>query len=163
LSTTIVLATLLLQLSCQQATQSVASISHQSPVASRPTHDLSVDEGAGGHTLRKHVGRSDEELSARLRREKSISAASTYTDRAVAERVVGLVLEHDREKIERWLERSGGHPNLVLDYNGDPKQPVGRTLRRGESATQPCSHAVVVLRWAGGGEYFVLTTYPECR
>ena len=30
-------------------------------------HDLSRDEEQGGHTLRKHVGRSDSELSERLR------------------------------------------------------------------------------------------------
>jgi hypothetical protein len=48
-------------------------------------YDLSRDEERGGHTLDKHVGRSDEELRQRLERERSISAASTWTDRAAAE------------------------------------------------------------------------------
>ena len=123
--------------------------------------DLSADETQGGHTLNKHVGKTDDELRQRLARERSISAASTYTDRETAERVVGTVLNQQRERIQRWLERSGEHPNLVLDYQGE--QPIGRTLRRGRSSAEPCPHAVVVLRYAGGGQYYVLTSYPECR
>jgi hypothetical protein len=128
-----------------------------------PTHDLSPDEEAGGHTLSKHVGRTDEQLRQRLERERRISAASTYTDRETAERVVGTVLQQQQPKIRRWLEREGGHPNLVLDYDGDSAQPIGRTLRRADQQTAPCSHALVVLKWTGPAEYYVLTTYPECR
>jgi hypothetical protein len=131
--------------------------------ASGPRHDLSQDEAAGGHTLEKHVGRSDDQLRARLRRERRISAASTYTDRETAERVVDTVLQQEQSKIGRWLARGGGHPNLVLDYDGDAAHPIGRTLRRGDDQTAPCSHAVVVLKWTGPMDYYVLTTYPECR
>jgi hypothetical protein len=123
--------------------------------------DLSQDDAEGGHTLRKHVGKSDSDLKQRLAREHSISAASTYTDRETAERVVGTTLNQQRDKIQRWLELGGEHPNLVLDYAGD--QPIGRTMRRGAATSTPCAKAVVVLRYAGGGQYYVLTSYPECR
>jgi hypothetical protein len=140
-----------------------AHASSAGPFRSGPRHDLSQDEEAGGHTLSKHVGRTDDELRQRLEREPNITAASTYTDRETAERVVGMVLEENRDKIARWLSRPGRHPNLVLDYDGDPRRSIGRTLRRGENAAQPCSHAVVILRWRGDSEYYVLTSYPECR
>jgi len=130
------------------------------PLRSGPRHDLSRDEESGGHTLRKHVGQTDKQLRERLEREPNIAAASTYTDRNTAERVVGLALEENRERIARWLSRSGRRPNFVLDYEG--AQPVGRTLPRGENRARPCSHAVVVLRWSGDNEYYVLTSYPEC-
>lgn len=136
------------------------SNSAQRPKALGSSHDLSQDEAAGGHTLKKHVGRSDEELRERLRRERNISAASTYTDRETAERAVGGAIDANKQKIQRWLEREGGHPNLVLDYDSD--RPVGRTLRRGSDSVEPCSHAVVVLKWDDGGQYHVLTSYPEC-
>jgi toxin YxiD len=132
------------------------------PLRSGPRHDLSRDEEAGGHTLRKHVGQTDEQLRERLKREPNVAAASTYTDRDTAERVLGLALEENRDKIGRWLSRSSRRPNLVLDYDGDPARPVGRTLRRGESRPRPCSRALVVLRWSGDREYYVLTSYPEC-
>ena len=47
--------------------------------------NLSDDEARGGHTLARHVGKSDGELRARLERER-IAAASTYTDLGTARR-----------------------------------------------------------------------------
>ena len=128
-----------------------------------PVRDLSQDEAAGGHTLSRHVGRSEAELRERLQQEPDISAASTYTDRETAEHVVGITLQQAKSRIERWLDRRTSHPNLVLDYHGDRDHPIGRTLHRGDTASKPCSDAVVVLRWDGDRQYHVLTSYPECR
>ena len=123
--------------------------------------NLDLDEAAGGHVLRKHVGRTDDELRERLGHDRYISAASSYTDRDTAERAIGAAIAREQSKIERWLARPGGHPNLVLDYDSD--QPIGRTLDRGDDRPRPCSHAVVVLRWIAPSNYYVLTSYPECR
>jgi Bacterial CdiA-CT RNAse A domain len=147
---------------CTQPTQprqesSPALVAQQN---SHDAHDLSADEEMGGHTLQRHIGRTDTELRERLERERHISAASTYTDRATAEHVIAEAIRRNQDRIQRWLERPGGHPNLVLDYYGD--QPVGRVLNRGESQSVPCSNAVVVLKWAES-RYYVLTSYPECR
>jgi len=130
-----------------------------------PVRDLSRDEAAGGHILRKHVGQTDEQLRERLERERHITGASTYTDRAVAEHAVGAAIAQSQGRIQRWLYSSGGHPNLVLDY--DSEQPIGRTMNRGENQSRPCTHALVVLKYdlkyAGPNRYYVLTSYPECR
>jgi hypothetical protein len=126
-----------------------------------PVRDLSQDEAAGGHILRKHVGQTEEQLRQRLQRERNITGASTYTDRATAERAVGAAIAQSRNRIDNWLNRSGGHPNLVLDY--DSETPIGRTMNRGENQSHPCAHALVVLKYAGLNEYYVLTSYPECR
>lgn len=149
-----------------QTSESPNTASPRATAAARstaPSHDLSEDEAAGGHTLKKHVGRTDEQLQQRLRHERNISAASTYTDRESAELAVGTALQQQQPKIQRWLQREGGHPNLVLDYDGDSAHPIGRTMRRGESQSEPCSHAVVVLKFVDPDRYYVLTTYPECR
>jgi hypothetical protein len=130
-------------------------------VCSAESRDLSRDEAAGGHILRKHVGQSDEQLRERLGRERHISGASTYTDRGTAERTVGAAIAQSQDRIEHWLSRPGGHPNLVLDY--DSRESIGRTLNRGEGTAHPCSHALVVLRYSGPNDYYVLTSYPECR
>ena len=123
--------------------------------------DLRQDEAAGGHILRKHVGQSEEQLRERLRRERNITGASTYTDRSTAEHAVGAAIAQSQGKIQSWLNRSGGHPNLVLDY--DSETPIGRTINRGENQSRPCAHALVVLRYSGADQYYVLTSYPECR
>jgi len=129
--------------------------------ANGPVRDLSQDEAAGGHILRKHVGQSDDQLRERLERERRITGASTYTDRETAGRAVGAAIASSQDRIQRWLSRSGGHPNLVLDY--DSPTPVGRTINRGESQSRPCAHALVVLKYGGPNDYYVLTSYPECR
>jgi toxin YxiD len=129
--------------------------------ATGPARDLTQDEAAGGHILRKHVGRTDEQLLQRLDHERNISGASTYTDRATAERAVGAAIAQSQDRIRRWLNRSGGRPNLVLDYDSD--EPIGRTINRGESQSRPCSHALVVLKYDPPSGYYVLTSYPECR
>jgi hypothetical protein len=133
----------------------------ESRLTNGPVRDLSHDEAEGGHILRKHVGQTDEQLRERLERERGITGASTYTDRVAAEQAVGAAIAESQDRIQRWLNRSGGHPNLVLDY--DSEAPIGRTINRGENQSRPCSHALVVLKYAGPNEYYVLTSYPECR
>jgi hypothetical protein len=123
------------------------------------THDLSADEGRGGHTLKRHVGKTDAELRERLAHER-ISAASTYTDRATAEAAISAALEQNKDRIDSWLNRPGGRPNLVLDYSSE--KPLGRTLHRGDTESQACSHAVVVLKFDPPSDDHVLTSYPQC-
>ena len=124
-------------------------------------YDLERDEARGGHTIARHVGRTDEQLRERLKREQRISAASTYTDRTTAERVVGRTLAREKARLQTWLARQGPRPNLALDYRGDRNEPVGRSLTRRNPQPVVCSDAVVVLRWDGSRGFIVLTSYPE--
>ncbi len=133
---------------------------HEKSLLEGPSRDLSQDEVAGGHILRKHVGQSEEDLRRRLRREENITGASTYTDRTTAEHVVGAAIAQSQDQIQSWL-RQDRHPNLVLDYDGT--EAIGRTMNRGEVHSRPCTHALVVLKYAGANRYYVLTSYPECR
>lgn len=124
--------------------------------------DLSVDESMGGHTLMRHVGKTDAELSDRLRREPQISSASTYADRATAERVVGAALASAGERLKAWQTRTGRRPNLVLQYTDRGTEPLGRSMSRGDVASALCDHALVVLRWDERRDrFYVLTSYPE--
>jgi hypothetical protein len=124
-------------------------------------HDLSRDEQRGGHTLARHVARTDDELRERLARERNISAASTWIDRETAETVVGEALTAERGRVDTWMRRGFPRANLALHYNAG--RAIGRSLRRGESQTVECTSAVVVLRADGPDGFYVLTTYPEAR
>ena len=168
------LAASLFQLACQAsppaspppradvaAIQSAAPRDATASVGVTNRYDLERDERRGGHTLARHVGRSDADLSERLRREPQISAASTYNDRVTAERVVTLALAQHRTRVDQWRARQGTRPKLALEYHAAGREPIGRRLtRRGRQAVA-CSDAVVVLRWDGRGGFYVLTTYPE--
>ena len=132
--------------------------------ASAPRRDLSVDESRGGHTLARHVGRTDSQLLERLAREPRILAASAYTDRATAELVVGLALERERNKLDAWRRRDGSRPNLVLHVDAPRGPPIGRVMHRGSRQSVPATYALVVLRWNEGlHQFYVLTSYPEAR
>lgn len=131
--------------------------------ATAPLYDLQTDERLGGHTLARHVGKSDEDLAERLRREPQISAASTYPDETVARRVVGAAIAQARRRIRGWAERSGPRPNLVLNYQSGGL-PIGRALARGARVSSVATRAIVVLRWSDRQQrWYVLTSYPEAR
>jgi hypothetical protein len=121
-------------------------------------HDLSADEARGGHTLARHVGKSDDDLRERLDSE-GISTASTWSSREVAERTIARTLRDNSDRIDNWSSRRGNRPNLELDYRGNRSEPLGRCMRRGRDAVD-CFNAVVVLR-SRGQDYYVLTSYPE--
>ncbi len=98
-------------------------------------------------------------MEERLRRERNISAASTWTDRETAESTVAEALRAERGRIGSWMRRGYPRANLALHYNAG--KPVGRSLRRGNSQTVNCTGAVIVLRADGPDSFYVLTTYPE--
>ena len=129
--------------------------------APAPRYDLARDEARGGHTLARHVGRSDAELRQRLQQEKNISAASTWTNREIAEETVAAGLKTERGRIENWERRGERRANLALHFQAG--RTIGRSLRRGEADTVPCTEAVIVLRADGTNNFYVLTTYPEAR
>jgi hypothetical protein len=121
-------------------------------------HDLAADEARGGHTLARHVGKTDADLRERLASE-GISTASTYASRDIAERTVARALRDNADRIDTWSSRRGNRPNLEIDYRGSRGEVLGRCMRRGRDATD-CFNAVIVLRWSGR-DYYVLTSYPE--
>lgn len=143
----------------QAPPQSQRSVPDAERARTSGRYDLGHDEELGGHTLHRHVGRTDEQLLERLAREPGISAASTYNDRAAAEKTVGDALAHEKSRIDAWLNRSDSHPNLALQFHG--LDAIGRSIRRGERDSQPCYDAAIILRWDGDRRFHVLTTYPE--
>jgi len=134
------------------------------PASVTDGYDLAADEALGGHTLQRHTSKTDAELAERLRRERQISAASTYTDGGVASRVVAAALAANRGKVNAWASRSGSRPNLVLVYRDPGPSPIGRSLKRNARASRPCSGARLVIRWLDRERrWIVLTSYPEAE
>ena len=124
-------------------------------------YDLAPDERRGGHTLARHIARTDSQLQESLRREQDISAASTWTNRQTAEETVAAALLSERGRIESWTQRGERRPNLVLHFEAG--HPIGRSLKRDRSEVVICTSAVIVLRADGPDSFYVLTSYPEAR
>ena len=142
----------------------LALASTATPAGDRARRDLAADERRGGHTLARHVWRSDDQLRQRLRDQPDISAASTYTDREAAEVVVAHVLETLANRVASWTGRRGSRANLALRVTNLRGPPIGRVLERGSRTPRPADDAVVVLKWVERTrDFFVLTSYPENR
>jgi len=124
-------------------------------------YDLERDENRGGHTLSRHVARTDAQLQERLQRERNISAASTWTDRETAEETVAEALRTERGRVDDWIRRGERRPNLALHF--DARRSIGRSLKRDASEAVTCTSAVIVLRAEGLDSFYVLTTYPEAH
>ena len=129
--------------------------------SSAERYDLERDEQRGGHTLKKHIGRTDRQLEGRLEHERNISAASTWADLDAAETTVAAALRAERGRVEGWMRRGYPRANLALHY--DAGHVIGRSLRRGDPQGVDCTSAVIVLRADGPDSFYVLTTYPEAR
>ncbi|MEU9359488.1 RNase A-like domain-containing protein [Streptomyces sp. NPDC048301] len=86
--------------------------------------DLAAAEGVGnGHTLDKHVGKTDEQLLQRMRDESKangepkIPAASSYADVEAAQRFTQFCLRDNTDDIGRWL--AGDPPDMSITVRTD--------------------------------------------
>ncbi|MEG3938317.1 MULTISPECIES: RNase A-like domain-containing protein [unclassified Microcoleus] len=128
-------------------------------VPSIPGGGLDVHEAAGGHTLERHVGKTEAQLAQRLASERRISAASSFTDRSVAEAAIAEAMNRNQSAIDSWVKSRGNR--YTIDYNAN--RIIGITLRRRASKATSASRLKIVLQRSAKlpPGYFILTAYPE--
>ena len=119
---------------------------------------LQDEEAAGGHTIQKHVNRTDQQLADRLISEPYIPASSCWTSVRVAEDVVTDTIRSNKAAIEAWAKSA--QIRLELKYLGS--SPIGRGIVRATGKMQPMTNAIVRLRKVqmAGRAYFIVTSYP---
>jgi toxin YxiD len=116
---------------------------------------LAAEEFQGGHTVERHVGKSDEELRERLDHPPYPEYGSSFTDLSVAAGAVRDIVADGRAEIRNWLETAPPDEPLLL--HGSFPFVTGRSV--GESDVREC-HAAKVVLFQDGGEYVVRTAYP---
>ncbi|MEH7256682.1 RNase A-like domain-containing protein [Bacillus toyonensis] len=123
-------------------------------------HEAKPGQRRGGHLIKKHVEKTDAELLQRLQSDPRIPASSSFTNRAIAERVANEVLSNPQNiaKINRWLNNPNSRPTLPLRYNGN--SILGRYVERGSNGALDVENAVIVLKKDNQGS-FIITGYPE--
>lgn len=125
-----------------------------------PGGGLAAHEARGGHLIERHIGKTDEELLQRLESNSTITGASTFADRATAEKIANEVLSNPQntEKINRWLNNPDSKPTLPLRYQGT--DITGRHVPRGSEIISEVTNARIVLKKNRDGS-FIITGYPE--
>ncbi|MGF6656632.1 hypothetical protein OKW34_007222 [Paraburkholderia youngii] len=87
-------------------------------------HEANAGSRIGGHTILKHVGRTEAQLRERLRLESERRVVSSFRDLAAAEWAISKVMESNTSKIRNWAQ-SNPRRDLVL------YQDVGRKVGYG--------------------------------
>ena len=111
-----------------------------------------------GHTLARHVAKTDADLISRLAIQRGITGASSFTSETVAETVISSTISTNRGAIKSWLN-SGATTNLRLDYTGSTN--IGRGILRRTGIVNDLTNARIVLKPKGNGSYFLLTAFPQ--
>ncbi len=119
---------------------------------------LQENEAKGGHILERHVGKTDEELLERLKREPHLSAASTFTDEEMAEKVIKAAIAENQDLITKWLRSSTGDRIFRVTY--DSPTSIGRTATQLTNSINNAQRVRLVLKKSTNG-YFILTSYID--
>jgi hypothetical protein len=141
--------------------QHISSIPEQTTVAFAPGipgGGLDFHEAAGGHTLEKHVGKTEAQLAQRLASEKRISGASSFTYRSVAESAIAEAMSEKKSAIDSWVKKGGNRYTIQYDTH----KIIGITLGRGASKATSTSRLKIILQRSTklSPGYFILTAYP---
>ncbi|PIE83379.1 MAG: hypothetical protein CSA09_00415 [Candidatus Contendobacter odensis] len=122
---------------------------------------LAAEEAAGGHTIARHVGRTEAQLRSRLAQQPNIPAASTFRTLQEAERAVAAALRANKEAIKTWAKSA--NPGQTKAFTYEAGQVIGQGVVRSTGQMTNMSKMVVVVRKVieQNRVYFVLTAYPK--
>ena len=118
----------------------------------------------GGHTIEKHVGKTEKWLRERLDTDPELRGekfASSFYDKALANRAQMQAVKTYKGRIDDWLRGGSGRP-LTLDI--DLGEPAGIVVTRGRSGHTVSSKVrVVIARDNTAQGWRVLTSFPITR
>ncbi|NEO95055.1 MAG: hypothetical protein F6K56_34630 [Moorea sp. SIO3G5] len=120
---------------------------------------LQQQEYLGGHTIDRHVGKSDQQLVNRLINAPRISAASTYPDLATAATNIQAALRANRNKLNSWVLDAAIGEKRAVKYRA--REVVGRVASRPPSLSNISNSRklLVVMEKTAKGDCLLLTSY----
>lgn len=123
-------------------------------------HEAAAGSRVGGHTLLRHVGKTEAELRARLLTDTGIPVASSFKSLEVAERVLYQGLRANKTSIESWA-RSGA-PGARRAFSYVASEFVGHGVVRTSGQLVQMKKITIVLKMEqyAGKLYYILTAYP---
>ncbi|MBX3475950.1 MAG: hypothetical protein KF754_16390 [Planctomycetes bacterium] len=128
-----------------------------------PGGGLKVHEGGSkhGHTIAKHVGKTEAELRSRLAAEPRIPRASSFDDLAAADSAVADAMALKKVEIDLWLK--GTDPKYSPSCPVDVGRQVGTSIAPGPTVPERLSGVTFVLVRDASmpNGYRILTAYPN--
>ncbi len=122
---------------------------------------LKSHEEAGGHTIERHVDKSEHYLKKRVN-SGNIFEASTFNNIAAAEQILALGLWENIDELAAWMKNENAGDRLVIEIMHPTA--IGRGIRRNETQISPRYGARIVLQKNKNKKSaFILTAYPHKR
>ncbi len=113
---------------------------------------LHSSEANGGHLIERHVGRTFDDLSARLADSPRLGNVSTFASVDEASSALSAALQQNKSEFDDWIANGArGKLELVAPFEG------GSVLVRGSDAMVPGSSVKMVLKTDGSGGWYLLT------
>ncbi|OLL28890.1 hypothetical protein BTH42_25385 [Burkholderia sp. SRS-W-2-2016] len=124
-------------------------------------HEAKNGSSIGGHTIEKHVARTEAQLRERLRIEPDRKIVSSFTNLERAESAISEVMRTDAASIRNWAESSGKRRPLTLMQSVQGNIGYGITRKTGNLTLM--NRVVIVLKHQtyNGMPYYILTAYVE--
>lgn len=120
--------------------------------------NVELQEQVGGHTIERHIGKSESWLRNRIQSE-GLENASSFRNEQIANRAQGRFVNRFQNEMNNWLKGSQNKP-LVREF--DMNEPVGIVVERGQSGHTVTSKVTVVLVKDGSPQgWHFLTSYPS--
>ncbi len=131
--------------------------------ANFPPNWLQTQEQAGGHTLARHVGWTNQQLVNRLISSPQIANASTYTNQGLASTNIQTALNYYRANLNNWASNRNTPVGATRAVDYQTQTIVGRVAFRPPTLNNirnSTNLRVVMRKSNGGGRCIVLTSYP---
>lgn len=115
----------------------------------------------GGHTVLKHVGKTEAQLRERLRLEPRRETVSSFTNLEIAEWALSETVRLNAQAIEIWAKTSSA--NGTLTVLADVGRSVGYGVVRKTDKLVEMRKVKIVLKMQrnNGMPYYILTSYLE--
>lgn len=122
-------------------------------------HEALAGSKLGGHTIAKHVGRTEQQLRARLVAEPAREIVSTFTNLRVAEDCISKVMRLHAERIKTWAQT--GKKGQRLELEVDMGKVTGFGVVRLTGQVVQLRKVLIVLKpeTYNGMPYYIVTAY----
>ena len=153
------------------ATLLIASAFIVPPAFAKIDINLRDHEKMGGHCIERHVGKSDEALVARLKKDKKISASSTFASVGAAEKIIEKILNKNETAIKKWAKTAKKGEKEVYEGSGsgrgisrkDYNRAIKNASRGNKEAAKEIKKAEGLLRKAQKQQRRADKDYEEAR
>jgi hypothetical protein len=132
----------------------------------QPIHiDLAAQEAKGGHTIARHVAKSDAYLVERLQKSARLNTVSSFSDLAVAQASVNAVLNIEREAVADWwrgeLARQAFFARVPTHGYYITRAMLAQEGASVRPRAVPDQAVVRVVLARQGEDFYVLTAFPQ--